>query len=565
VAKGEKKYYLSIVIGTVDKTTARLADINKKWKENTASVRELHNSLKLLGAELGLGRLAKSVKHLGHAFTEMGHAFHKSLGRLERVGGLAALVGGLGGAGAWEMFTGLSEQAKAILIASNALGVNTLEMQKWHHVARMAGIDLENFNRGMYIFGARVGQLRLGTGGLLEILRRIPGNAGREIYGRLKDSKTTPQALEVVLDAMERIKDVGVRLAIARAAFGRQAQLILELAEEGMPKLLRWMREGEERGMFMSERAVEAGARFYESWKAFRGTLRGLAILAGEALFDKLSDFLEGAGKWIVANRKEIKAFFDQIRGALPTFDQFKHKVRSVYEEFRPLIWAFNWIAGHLGENGKVKLALIGIGAYIGAPLVTAVAAATLAVGKLGNAFVALGIKAGAAWGSVLGPALVAAGILSSVGIAVNEITKWQERQDEKRHGTDFMRAFREMTLGDKALTGPEAKRLIEDLGAERALTYFRTGKVPPRTMRPNPHTASFDWGEGVHPPLPAGPGLIADAVRAATAAAAPVSGTLNVRVSVPRGATVGLEGDGVAIDRFDEDGDLGDYEGAEP
>lgn len=350
MAAGEEK--LKLVLSAVDKVTAPLRSINRRIEELVKPVRKVRNAFKDLAKEAHLDKLGAGLSKLaGWAKT--------------------AAVAAIGaGAGILAFAERTADAADSLSEFVRLVGMNVEEFQQLQWAAKRAGIDNDVFAASMKTLARNVGAAKAGTGKLAGLLKKVAPTTLKQIQA----TKSTGEALEVVLGAMRRLPDVTKRNILGAAAFGNSMMsLLATLSPEEVAK---FRKEASALGMVMSTETATAAESLMDNVDALKGSIGGLAARIAESLFPDLQSVTDQLLVWIKANKDLIVS-----KGR-----EWILKVAKAIEKLADgIIEAVPQVVDFVDRMGGLKGILVGLVAINLAPLIGSIVQLGLAMGVAGG------------------------------------------------------------------------------------------------------------------------------------------------------------------------------------
>lgn len=312
MAAGEEK--LRLVLSAVDKTAAPLRAINRRIEAMTAPVRKVRNAFRALAKEAHLDKLGAGIAKVA--------GWARNLG--------IAAIGA--GAGILAFTERTADSADELAEFTRLVGLGVEEFQELRWAAKRAGIDGEVFSAAMKTLAKNVGDAKAGTGRLAGLLKKVAPTTLKQIQA----TKSTGEALEVVLGAMRRLPDASRRNTLAAKAFGNS--MLGLLATLSPEELAAFRKEANDLGIVMSSKTAAAAEELMDNVDALKASVSGIAARIAEALFPDLklvtdqllvwiknnrALIVSGGREWIVKVAKGVEALAVWLADALPKFADF--------------------------------------------------------------------------------------------------------------------------------------------------------------------------------------------------------------------------------------------------
>lgn len=292
-------FQIKAVIAVVDKITAPIRKIGAQVRE------KLGGSFSALGKEVG-GALSK-------------------LGDWTTAATKAAFVGGaLLAAGMFEAGKSYLETAGNLADMTAQLGVSAEFLQKNRYAAKQSGIAAEDFDNSLSKLSLGMGQLRAGGGKLLGFLGG-PKGVAPVLLRQVKATKSNEEAFELLMTAMDKIKDPAKRAAFAVAVFGKSGQAMTRVLADGLPAFKELREEAERTGSVLSNDAVAAGDKLGDTLDHLKASMTGVIVSIASRLVPAIQPLVDKLILWVEKNRDIIALNFektvDAIAKALASID----------------------------------------------------------------------------------------------------------------------------------------------------------------------------------------------------------------------------------------------------
>jgi len=181
--------------------------------------------------------------------------------------------------------------------------------QEWQFVAEQSGLSTEAFDKAIEKFAKSVGEARVGTGTLTEILRK----ANPALLEQVKNADSAADAFDIYLKALEGTKNQLDKTALATAAFGRTGGKFLNITEQGAEAIAKLRKEMRENGVVTKEQAAAAEA-YNDAANTLKRSLFGLLQRVIFPMLPAITKTVRAWRDWIVANKEVIGT---NIRGFL--------------------------------------------------------------------------------------------------------------------------------------------------------------------------------------------------------------------------------------------------------
>lgn len=364
MAAGEEK--LKLVFSAVDRTLAPLNAVTGRLRAMNAPIRKVQKSFKDLAKEAHLDKIGAGIA--------------KAAGWARNL----AIAAAGAGSGLLAFTVKTAESADSLAEFTRLVGINVEEFQQLRWAAKRAGIDGEVFSTAMKSLAKNVGDAKAGTGRLAGLLKKVAPTTLKQIQA----TKSTGEALEIVLSAMRKLPDVSKRNTLASKAFGN-SQLAL-LATLSPDELEAFRKEASELGMVMSTETATAAERVMDNVDALKGSVVGLAARIAESLFPEIEQVTGEMLNWIKAHRALIVGRGREwVLKVAKAVEQLADWLLKAVPQFAAFVEHMGGLKGILVVLAAVKLASLVSGVM---SLAAAFTALQLSAGWIAGAAAALGL-----------------------------------------------------------------------------------------------------------------------------------------------------------------------------
>jgi hypothetical protein len=464
----DKQTKLSIVIATVDKSTAKIKAINDHLDAITKPIRDFKEALGELHEKSGLAAVVTGFRGVGSAIAD--------------VIGKVAIVGGVVGLGTHALL-GMVEHFDDLGDKAERLGVGVDFLAQTRYAAERAGASVENLDAGLGTLSKNIGKIRNGGKGKLATFLESRSPA---LLNQLRATKDSESAFNLLADAMAKLSDPAKKAALAQAAVGDDS--LAPLLAKGSKEIQKQRDEYAKLAPGQAEAAAKAG-EVDDALKRLKATTDGVKAALVTGLGPALKVIVDRLSEWFVAHRADIAQWASDIGEKLPA------AVAKIAEWIGT---AYDKVVSFVGAIGGLKNAAIGAGLILAGPLIGSVIGLTGALvtaisraSALGKAMRVIPTAAGGK-GGLLG-ALGPVGLAIAGAGALNELTGGsitdgkgggvlglaRERLDLEQHGTptsDVIAQSRAAIEGYRAQIDTQA--LAKDIAAAFAMNPATAVKV---------------------------------------------------------------------------------------
>jgi hypothetical protein len=363
-----KQAALSIVIRTVDQTTAKLNAITKRIETLNKPYKDLGEAFGKLADKSGFNAVVDGFKGVGSAVGEV-------IGRVALIGGAVALA-------TVEVFKMVGEFATLGHNAKRA-GVEADFLAGMRFAAEKSGVSVEALDESIMTLTQNLGQASAGTGRMLKFLTAATGPVFTK---QIVSAHNTQEAMGLLFDAIQKLPDASRRAALAQKTFGDSSiALIAAKGSKGVMELM----GAYARLAGSQQAAVESSLKVEESMVDLKAVTTGVKAAIVTGLAPALKLIVDKLTVWFVAHRADVELWAKQIGDELPG---------AVDKVIAAVKGAIKWVTDFVDDIGGLKVAAVIVAGVIAGPLISAVASLSLALATtpFGAFIVSLGAMAAA-------------------------------------------------------------------------------------------------------------------------------------------------------------------------
>jgi len=384
-----KTFPLNIVIGAVDKATAKIRAVQNRVADITKPLQRVSRSVLDFSEKIGLNRVGQEALAVGKVLL-----------------GLQAIAGITGGAlGLFAIRT--SQAADAINDQADRLQIGKTALQEYTYAFKFFGVEAEQTVDALDSLNKNLGDAKINMGRAVPIFRGLGIDP--------KNFKNASDLMPVLADRLSRITDTAKRAAIAERLLGTYGAQMATLLGEGSDELARFRQRAHEVGAVLSDETLEGAGRLNDMLDALSLTVRGVVGNMMGRLYPALAKIAENLQAVFVRYQPNIVAWADELGKNLPGhIDRLVALFKALAAAVAPFITAISWVVDNFGAANTL---LATLAAIIGGKLIAAVVA-------LGFNLAALGVSMTVAFGA---PALIVAGVLAAVAAGYYLIKNWDK------------------------------------------------------------------------------------------------------------------------------------------
>jgi TP901 family phage tail tape measure protein len=423
---------VEVVIGALDRITAPLKALNDRIDRIQAPVRRLRSSFVELDKALGLPRLRTAVAGVasgvaGVASAAAGAVTQFSLMATAGAGALLALV------------KTTADTGESVFNAAQKVGVAVEAYQRLAYAAGIANVSHEGLDTALKIFSKNLTQAARGGKEQAAAFASI-GVGLRDARGQIKPTETL---LQDIADRFQKMPDGPAKTAIALRLFGRSGSDLIPLLNEGGSALRAYGDELDRIGGVLGKDTASAADTLNDNISRLMAIFNGFRLMVGSALMPVANELVETMRSLVLANADAIRARLAEwagraaaaVRSLLDPTSEARKRLAALWERVQAGVAFLDRLSAMVG--GPFNAAMIAIAAVILGPVVTALAALTLAFTQLGIALAATpigwfiaGVAAIAAagyliyrnWGSIAG---FFAGVWDQITTGIERFIAW--------------------------------------------------------------------------------------------------------------------------------------------
>ncbi len=245
---------------------ATLNNLEREVKDNNAA---------LAKSDTEMGQAASAANELEQQLDQAGDEAADSEGKFSKLSGVAKAMGAALGAafvavgtasvaaakGLSSMAVGSAAYADDILTTSTVTGVSAEKLQAYTYAAELVDVSVETMTKSMGKNIKSMAAAHNGTKLAVEAYKKL-GISVTDSSGQLRDSETVYWE---AIDALGKIPNETERDAIAFQLFGKSAQELNPLIEQGSAGMAELTDEAKRMGAVLSDETLEQLGRFDDS------------------------------------------------------------------------------------------------------------------------------------------------------------------------------------------------------------------------------------------------------------------------------------------------------------
>jgi hypothetical protein len=362
---------LNIVITAIDNATKTINKVNRQFANAMMPVTRLSRSIGNLAKASGVTKLAQGFVRVGKAAAGVAEQVAKIFAPLAAIVGVGSIAGVIALATEW------GKLAMTVTNAAANIGMSASELMGLQSTARLAGVSAQELTSSLTSLGSTMEDALYGRNqGALMLMNRL----GISMHRLKNGSVDTERAMKDLAGVMQRPGINGnaqVQSLIANT-FGVGA--LLPLLRKGPQAIDEYQKKVRELGGEMSGPAIAAATEFEYHLLTLQTAVGGLKNSIGAALIPVLQPLIDQLTEWISKNREliatKVAEYAQKIADWVKTID-FKKLGDDISK-------AISGVSAFVDSIGGWQVALAGILAIMGAPLLGAIAQLSTALISLG-------------------------------------------------------------------------------------------------------------------------------------------------------------------------------------
>lgn len=292
--------------GESDRRTQSWAiQLNNAQAELNGMEKELEGNNKALeSAGTGFNDAEKQADQFGDELNATASDANNAGGKFEKLGGILKGIGaamgtafvGISAAAVGaskalaDMTVGASQYADDILTMSTVTGMSTVSLQAYQYAAELVDTSLETLTGSMARNVRSMTSARDGTGAVAEAYKTL-GVSVTDANGNLRESETVYWE---AIDALKNVSNETERDALAMQLFGKSAQELNPLIEQGSEGIAKLTDEAVNMGAVMSGESLQALGNFDDSMQRLKSGSEAAKNALGMVLLPQLQELADG-------------------------------------------------------------------------------------------------------------------------------------------------------------------------------------------------------------------------------------------------------------------------------
>lgn len=359
----QKQKYLN---DSIAKTSSRLEEL-RKTQTNVAQGSEEWDALQreIIATEGDLRNLQREMRNFGSVSSQqikaVGQSVQNTGSKIEGVGkklqGLSAGAGGALGA-----LAGLGVKALNTADDINTLakqtGLSTDEIQKMQYASDLVDVSLEDITGAMTKMKSKMSE---GNSAFSDL-----GISVTDANGNLRDAN---DVFYEALDALSKIDNETERDQAAMALFGKSADQLAGIIDDGGAALKAYGDKAEDLGLILDKDVLTSLNETKDTMDATKAQMQKSLLVLGSTVAQTLTPLIEKASEL-------IGKISERLRNLTPQQTETIMKILAVVAAIGPVITIIGKITSGIGSLISVIGSVVGV---LGGPLTIAIAAVVAA------------------------------------------------------------------------------------------------------------------------------------------------------------------------------------------
>jgi hypothetical protein len=306
---------------------------------NSIKIADLYATLELKGSK----KLKSAISGTNAKMSQLGSSLN---GAAAQSSGMAASMGMAGGAAArlsavaMPLAAGLAvvggglaavinktaDASTELMNLNQRTGLNVEALQEFKHVSSMAGVEYDQFTKGIEVFNRKMIEVEAGTGRTADTLQEM-GIATHGPNGNMRDMSAM---LPEIMKELNQMDDTTRRNAYASQLFGRNTEAMLPIISMGADGIKQAREEARKLGMVQSGESVAAADKFNKSISKLAERARAAGRSFAYDLYPTLNDYVIPGIRALIPVAQKVAGVFKFVGTQI--FESLKEKITPVFE-----------------------------------------------------------------------------------------------------------------------------------------------------------------------------------------------------------------------------------------
>ncbi|ARK42652.1 phage tail tape measure protein [Burkholderia pseudomallei] len=277
-----------VTITAVDKATANVRKIKASFANLTKPARDLKSSFSNFGKEVGLDRVAKSMKSVGTAAADTARSVASLITPLTAIAGIGSIAGIALLANEW------GKMGAEVERTSGVLGVSTDDLQAFRGAAKLAGLSAEDMTGSLKSLGRTIEDATFGRNqDALVMMHKF----GISLHRTKDGAVDATRALKEVANAIVAQKGNVQAQSLIAGAFGVES--LLPLLQKGGGGIDAFVKQAKELGLVFDKQTLSKGRKFNANMLHLEAAATRLKYSFGDALAPAVEKVLNVVGRLV--------------------------------------------------------------------------------------------------------------------------------------------------------------------------------------------------------------------------------------------------------------------------
>lgn len=361
----------------------------------TGPIKRIGARLSALSRRIGLDRIGASISNLGNRIRGLGDGLGATTRRLGSFLGLLGAAGAGAIAGAYGLAKSAADVGAEVFDMAGKLGIGAEQLQEYRFAARMSGVEVAAFDKGVEKLGINAVEASKGNKQMAAAFKAL----GVQVKGSGGKMRTTEEILDDTMSALSSIEDPLKRNHLAFKVFGKSGVELTKILADGAGGLRSLREEARRTGNVFSADATRAADELGDNVDALKERFVGLKNFIGIQLLPVVNDAVKGMTAWYDANSQLVRSTITEwvktlggfIKDLMNPTSELRQGVRDLATGFSEAVALIRPFVDFVGGPLKAVLAVIGLWAL--APAISAIALLGLAFGRLGGSIAGVAVS----------------------------------------------------------------------------------------------------------------------------------------------------------------------------
>jgi hypothetical protein len=256
------------------KMSMGFANIKNNWSKFSSSIMNMQNAFRFLAITLGIKALSGAIYNL-------------------------------------------ASTADRLVKTSNSIGITAQRLAELTFVGDRLGVSQDVITTGLQRLNKNMGDLRTGTGTMLEAIGRLDSS----LYKQLKTATNTSEAFEMIIEASTKMQDPFKKTTLLVSAFGRTGVEMMKLTKAGAGAIKLYTDKFREYAGVLNSDALDGAESFMDSMANMKSAMFGLYLSMSKYVLPELAKLIDNFAKWVAETKGQaVKDFAENIKSISQNF-----------------------------------------------------------------------------------------------------------------------------------------------------------------------------------------------------------------------------------------------------